>query len=129
MRPYGGGGWAGAQGSKRAEWVGAALPFFLGAAGVLGMDGGMGVQFLVYGEGGDGGGEGKVLVLDSEAGRWRFRRVSGWLRGWVPRVSSSEAGDGGGERGDGAGREGETTVLVPRGEGGRGRGEGYGTAA
>ncbi|RMY99071.1 hypothetical protein D0864_04165 [Hortaea werneckii] len=76
MGPYGGGGWAGAQGSKRAEWVGAALPFFLGAAGVLGMDGGVGVQFLLYGgrgEGGDGR-EGKVLVLDAEAGRWRFRR-------------------------------------------------------
>ncbi|RMX91299.1 hypothetical protein D0868_14070 [Hortaea werneckii] len=127
MGPYGGGGWAGAQGSKRAEWIGAALPFFLGAAGVLGLDGGVGVQFLLYGGGsggGEDGGEGKVLVLDAEAGRWRWRRVSGWLRGWVPRVSSSEGG-GGAER---VGGEGERTVLVPRDEVGGGRGEGYGTA-
>ncbi|GAB1743740.1 hypothetical protein NU219Hw_g662t1 [Hortaea werneckii] len=136
--PYGGGGWAGANGSQRAEWIAAALPFFLGAAGVLGLDGGVGVQFLLYGGRGDGGGEegegreGKVLVLDAEAGRWRWRRVSGWLRGWVPRVSSSSNGGGGG--GDGQGREGEEhaegerTVLVPRGQVAEGRGEGYGTA-
>ncbi|KAI6918755.1 hypothetical protein KC367_g4491, partial [Hortaea werneckii] len=42
MGPYGGGGWAGVHGSKRSEWIAAALPFFLGAAGVLGMDGGVG---------------------------------------------------------------------------------------
>lgn len=29
------------------------MPFFLGAAGVLGMDGFMGVQFLVFGDDGD----------------------------------------------------------------------------
>ncbi|KAI7344010.1 hypothetical protein KC354_g15383, partial [Hortaea werneckii] len=42
MGPHGGRGWAGPRGSQRAEWIAAALPFFLGAAGVLGMDGGVG---------------------------------------------------------------------------------------
>lgn len=131
MGSYGGGGWAGPGGSRRAEWISAAMPFFLGAAGVLGMDGGVGVQFLLYGRGSRGGGgeEGKVLVLDGEAGRWRWRRVSGWLRGWVPRVSLEEGGSGGRGRAEGVGREegreGERTVLVPRDEGLR---DGYGAA-
>ena len=58
-----------------------ALPFWLGAAGVLVMDAAVGVQFLMYGESEDA----KVVVLE-ESGRenWRWRRVSGWMRGWVP---------------------------------------------
>ncbi|KAI9711737.1 MAG: hypothetical protein M1820_001881 [Bogoriella megaspora] len=56
---YGGGGWAPAEGSCRAEWVLRATPFFLGAAGVLLLDAAVGVQFLIYGEGNRGS---KVVV-------------------------------------------------------------------
>ncbi|KAI5359179.1 hypothetical protein Slin15195_G068070 [Septoria linicola] len=78
--PYGGGGWAGKEGSDRMQWVLAALPFFLGAAGVLGLDASVGVQFLMYGET-----EEKLVVVDEQQGsRWHWRRVSGWMRGWVP---------------------------------------------
>lgn len=82
--PYGGGGWAGKEGSDRVQWVLAALPFFLGAAGVLGLDASMGVQFLMYGEKNE-----RLVVLEEEGarGKWHWRRVSGWMRGWVPSVS------------------------------------------
>jgi solute carrier family 66 (lysosomal lysine-arginine transporter), member 1 len=80
--PYGGGGWADGNGNDRAEWVALATPFFLGAAGVLSLDAFMGVQFLIYG---DGGGEPLVKVDDPEdPGHKRWRRVSGWMRGWIP---------------------------------------------
>lgn len=46
-RPYGGHGWVGRDGSDRTDWVLRAAPFFLGAAGVLFMDGMMGIQFLL----------------------------------------------------------------------------------
>jgi solute carrier family 66 (lysosomal lysine-arginine transporter), member 1 len=78
--PYGGRGWVGPEGSDRAHWIAAALPFFLGAAGVLGMDGSVGLQFMLYGEGNS-----KVMVVEERKGRqWRWRKVSGWMRGWVP---------------------------------------------
>jgi hypothetical protein len=87
MGPYGGHGWAGAGGSDRATWVAAATPFFLGAAGVLALDASVGVQFLLYGEK-----EAKVIVVEEERGQMgRWRRVSGWMRGWVP---SFGEGDG-----------------------------------
>ncbi len=71
-------------------WVARAIPFWLGAAGVLVMDAIVGGQFLIYGEGvgrvevlvddydddGSGGGRGR------RRGRWTT--VSGWMRGWVP---------------------------------------------
>ena len=38
LGPYGGGGWAGPEGSDRMKWILAAAPFFLGAFGVLGLD-------------------------------------------------------------------------------------------
>ena len=80
--PYGGGGWADADGNDRAEWVALATPFFLGAAGVLSLDAFMGVQFLIYG---DQGGEPLVTVDDpADPGHKRWRRVSGWMRGWIP---------------------------------------------
>jgi len=83
---YGGGGWAGPEGSDRAEWVGRALPFFLGAAGVLFMDGMVGLQFLYYGEGDAGNVVGPVVVIEDErtGGKSKWRRVSGWMRGWMP---------------------------------------------
>ncbi|KAF4950281.1 hypothetical protein F66182_18498 [Fusarium sp. NRRL 66182] len=80
--PYGGGGWADANGNDRVEWVALAIPFFLGAAGVLSLDAFMGVQFLIYG---DQGGEPLVTVDDpDDPGHKRWRRVSGWMRGWIP---------------------------------------------
>lgn len=79
--PYGLNGWAGPEGSDRVQWVKLAAPFWLGAAGVLAMDAAMGVQFLHYGE------EKKVVVITDQRGRGRWRRVTGWMRGWVPSPS------------------------------------------
>ena len=85
--PYGGRGWAGPTGSDRVKWVTAALPFFLGAAGVLGLDASVGVQFILYGEGNS-----KVVVVEEGRGRrWRWHKVSGWMRGWVPSISEGKA--------------------------------------
>lgn len=47
---YGGGGVAGPDGSRMDDWWNDALPFFLGASGVLGMDAAVGVQWLMWGE-------------------------------------------------------------------------------
>lgn len=83
--PHGGGGWVDKDGSDRTQWVLAALPFFLGAAGVLGLDASVGVQFLLYGETQE-----KLVVAEEQqqqqqgGARYRWRRVSGWLRGWIP---------------------------------------------
>lgn len=86
---YGGGGWAGEDGNDRGEWVARATPFFLGAAGVLFMDGMVGMQFLWFGEKKER--EPVVVVAVERQGRkWRWRRVSGWMRGWMP--SSSAVG-------------------------------------
>ncbi|KAL2357502.1 PQ loop repeat-domain-containing protein [Cryomyces antarcticus] len=121
LPPHGAGGWVGAAGSRRAEWVGRALPFWLGAAGVLGLDAGVGVQFWWFGDGaGDGGPERIVVAKSPEGTRWRWRRVNGWMRGWVPSVGEAAAGEeetrktGGGGQRDG--------LLRRQGEGG-----GYGT--
>lgn len=84
FEPYGGGGWAGPEGSNRLKWTAAALPFFLGAFGVLGLDASVGVQFVLYGEGGS-----KVVVVE-EGNSSRWRKVSGWMRGWVPSTSEGK---------------------------------------
>jgi solute carrier family 66 (lysosomal lysine-arginine transporter), member 1 len=84
--PYGGHGWAGPEGSDRWEWLGRAAPFWLGAAGVLMMDGSMGVQFLMYGD----SGEEKIVKVRDGMGRSHWERVSGWMRGWVPSVRGKE---------------------------------------
>ena len=93
--PYGGGGWAPVEGSERARWVQLAAPFWLGAAGVLVLDGAVGVQFLMYGEG--KGREVMVVEEGSESGRGgrggdrrqgrKWEKVTGWVRGWVPSPS------------------------------------------
>ncbi|KAF7195675.1 putative vacuolar amino acid transporter YPQ3 [Pseudocercospora fuligena] len=103
---YSGGGWVGKDGSDRSEWVMAALPFFLGAAGVLGLDASVGVQFLIYGEGPE-----KLVVVEEEQGRRRWRRVSGWIRGWMPSISE--------------GKGSERRALIERNPESQ-RGEGYG---
>jgi len=74
--PYGGGGWAGEEGSQQLEWLARAAPFWLGAAGVLGLDAAVGMQFLIYGDASD------------DEGRWGV--VTGWMRGWVPYNGSVE---------------------------------------
>jgi hypothetical protein len=81
--PYGAHGWAPSTGSDRGKWVALAAPFWLGAAGVLALDGAVGVQFWIFGEEGV---EKRVKVRD-ERGRSHWRKVSGWMRGWVPSPS------------------------------------------
>jgi solute carrier family 66 (lysosomal lysine-arginine transporter), member 1 len=83
---YGGHGWAGSEGNKRWEWIARAAPFFLGAAGVLALDAAMGVQFLLYGE----RNEEKLVKVRDGYGHSRWRRVSGWMRGWVPTIPGKE---------------------------------------
>ena len=83
------------EGSERARWVQLAAPFWLGAAGVLVLDGAVGVQFLMYGEG--KGREVMVVEEGSESGRGgrggdrrqgrKWEKVTGWVRGWVPSPS------------------------------------------
>jgi solute carrier family 66 (lysosomal lysine-arginine transporter), member 1 len=84
--PYGGHGWAGYEGSERWSWVARAAPFFLGAAGVLGLDGAMGIQFLLYRE----NKEEKIVKIRDSKGRSQWQKVSGWMRGWVPSMSGKE---------------------------------------
>jgi solute carrier family 66 (lysosomal lysine-arginine transporter), member 1 len=83
--PYGGHGWADADGSRRLEWIGRAAPFFLGAAGVLGLDAMMGVQFLMYGDQ-----DQKVIKVRDGKGHSHWERVNGWMRGWIPSVAGKE---------------------------------------
>lgn len=93
--PHGGRGWAGAHGSDRAQWVALAAPFFLGAAGVLALDALVGVQFWWFGEGRVVKRSAEaIVVVEADAGgeegtlrAWRWRRVDGWMRGWMPSVS------------------------------------------
>ena len=56
---------------------------------MLGLDGAMGVQFLMFGE------EAAVVRVRDQRGRGRWRRVSGWMRGWIP-SASPVPGSGGG---------------------------------
>ena len=88
--PYGGGGWADADGSNRLDWISRSTPFFLGAFGVLFFDGFMGVQFLMYGSKDDESlvevdGEEDEDPKDGRDARWT--RVRGWMRGWIPSIS------------------------------------------
>ncbi|KAJ5832175.1 hypothetical protein N7474_000486 [Penicillium riverlandense] len=98
--PYGGGGWADAHGNDRVEWVGRAIPFFLGAFGVLFLDGYMGVQFLMYGPRGVDEDASFVGADDEDPkrGRSRWRRVRGWMRGWIPSTSPPRGGLGASDR-------------------------------
>ncbi len=107
--PYGLHGWVGKEGSNREIWVALAAPFWLGAAGVLALDATIGVQFLIFGE----RGEERVAVTKDERGRSHWKKVSGWMRGWVPSPSPSPAR-----------RSEEERLLVERDA----RGERYGAA-
>lgn len=88
--PYGEHGWVTGAGSVRQEWVLRALPFWLGAAGVLILDGAVGIQFLLYGTT-----DVVVIVKDTDSDTSSidhdvapddldWTRVSGWMRGWQP---------------------------------------------
>lgn len=81
--PFGLHGWVGADGSDQTTWWNLSLPFFLGAALVLVMDGIIGVQFLLY------GGDEEVLVED-DGKRTHWQAVNGWMRGWIPRPATVE---------------------------------------
>jgi len=81
--PYGLHGWVGPEGSDRKTWVSLAAPFWLGAAGVLVMDFTIGVQFLIYGE----GQENKEVFIEDREGMSKWRKVHGWMRGWIPSPS------------------------------------------
>jgi uncharacterized protein with PQ loop repeat len=81
---HGGGGWADDSGNDRLEWIGRAIPFFLGAFGVLSLDGAMGVQFLIYGDG-DGGET--APSQHNKPGKGTWGKISGWMRGWIPSIS------------------------------------------
>ncbi|KAL9104855.1 MAG: hypothetical protein Q9163_000241 [Psora crenata] len=82
--PYGAHGWAGPEGSDRFAWISLAAPFWLGAAGVLALDATVGMQFFIYGD----SRQVEVLIEDRK-GRSRWRRVTGWMRGWIPSPSPS----------------------------------------
>ena len=83
--PHGGHGWADGEGSQRWAWIARAAPFFLGAAGVLGLDASMGIQFLLYREE-----EEKVVRIRDGEGHSHWQRVSGYMRGWIPTISGKE---------------------------------------
>lgn len=89
--PHGGHGWVGPNGSDSMQWVAAAFPFWLGAAGVLVLDASVGVQFALYGEGNQ-----RIVVAEEDESasgrgkRWHWRKVSGWMRGWVPSISEDK---------------------------------------
>ena len=110
--PYGLHGWVGPQGSDRTTWVALAAPFWLGAAGVLALDATIGVQFLMFGE----SDMEKSVVIQDREGRNQWRKVSGWMRGWVPSPNPSASGEG---------NEGDQRRLLDRSES---QSSGYGTA-
>ncbi|KAK2852136.1 hypothetical protein FQN49_005335 [Arthroderma sp. PD_2] len=104
---YGGGGWAGPDGNDRMNWILLAIPFWLGATGVLLLDVCMGIQFMKYGE------HGKQLVTRVKShgrGRRRWTRVTGFMKGWIPSMSPERNAP-----------TGETQSLVSR------EGDRYGT--
>lgn len=91
-----GAGWVGPSGSVRKDWVLRAMPFFLGAAGVLIMDAAVGLQFVYFRDNetesrGRSRSDDVIITLDQHGKtirkRLHWRRVSGWMRGWAPAVS------------------------------------------
>ena len=77
------------------------------------MDAIVGVQFLVYGE----DMERSFVRVEDREGRSRWRRVTGWMRGWVPSPSPNSRME--------ETRDGEDGPLLGRRESGGGR---YGAA-
>jgi uncharacterized protein with PQ loop repeat len=93
--PGEGSGWVDPEGSNREGWVLRAMPFFLGAAGVLIMDAAVGLQFVYFGDAPEQRGRSRddevIITIDDHGKlkrqRLHWRRVSGWMRGWAPAVS------------------------------------------
>lgn len=91
--PHSAHGWVGQNGSDRGQWIAAAFPFWLGAAGVLALDASVGVQFALYGEGNEA-----IVVAEEDSAhpgrrkKWHWRKVSGWMRGWVPSINEGKEG-------------------------------------
>ena len=79
--PYGAHGWVGPEASDQLTWIQLALPFFLGAAGVLALDAAMALQFWKYGEGDQGA---KMISVPEDNGQKHWERVNGWMRGFIP---------------------------------------------
>ncbi|GBF61653.1 vacuolar amino acid transporter [Trichophyton mentagrophytes] len=79
--PYGGGGWAGPHGNNRMSWIILAIPFWLGATGVLLLDVCVGIQFMKYGE------QKKQIVTRVGRGRHKWIKVTGFMKGWIPSLS------------------------------------------
>lgn len=78
---YGLYGWAGSEGSDRESWRSRALPFLLGASGVLALDAAVAFQFWIYG----GGNQTiKMIAVQDDDGRKHWERVSGWMKGFIP---------------------------------------------
>ncbi|KAL8851612.1 MAG: hypothetical protein Q9221_003449 [Calogaya cf. arnoldii] len=92
--PHGLHGWVGDERNDHVTWISLAVPFFLGAAGVLAMDAIVGVQFLMYGEK-ESETPVTVVVVQDERGRSHWRKVSGWMRGWVPSPAPGREGEDG----------------------------------
>ncbi|KAL1999486.1 hypothetical protein VTN02DRAFT_4440 [Thermoascus thermophilus] len=99
LPPHGGGGWADHDGNNRIDWIQRTIPFFLGAAGVLGLDFLVVVQVLMYGDGPQAVAQQVVQVVetvgDEGASRLgvvhsRLIKVTGWMRGWIPSVSPEQ---------------------------------------
>lgn len=86
--PYGGGGWAPSDGNSRLEWIGRAIPFFLGAFGVLGLDGAVGVQFILYG---DGNGEDDATLEHTNHDEGIWKGASRTMKGWFSSTSRGKS--------------------------------------
>lgn len=86
--PYGGGGWADSGGNSRLEWIGRAIPFFLGAFGVLGLDGAVGIQFLIYG---DGIGQEDPMLEQTDYDKGIWRKSVGKVKGWFSATSKGKS--------------------------------------
>jgi len=53
----------------------------------------MGVQFVIFGEGKKNDDVAEVLAVEEDGirGPGRWRRVSGWMRGWMPSAAAGQA--------------------------------------
>lgn len=62
-------------------WIILAIPFWLGATGVLLLDVCVGIQFMKYGE------QKKQIVTRVGRGRHKWIQVTGFMKGWIPSLS------------------------------------------
>ncbi|KAI5302981.1 hypothetical protein KEM56_000153 [Ascosphaera pollenicola] len=101
---YGDNGFVREDGSNRLEWVMSAIPFFLGAAGVLMLDAAVGIQFLMYNKTTELVLHGERIIDSSDSeddeqdgyqqhhphhSKSKAVNISGWMRGWIPSLPGS----------------------------------------